>query len=47
MRIIDTRFKDLKIIKQDSYRDKRGLLRVIHNQRVIKKSEFIFEYCTT
>ena len=47
MRIIDTRFKDLKIIKQDSYRDKRGLLRIIHNQKIIKKSGFIFEYCTT
>ena len=47
MKIINTKFKDLKIIKQDSYRDKRGLLRIVHNQKVNKKKNFIFEYCTT
>ena len=46
MRIIDTKFKDLKIIKQETYKDKRGFLRVVHNQKIIKK-KFIFEYCTT
>ena len=46
MRVIDTKFKDLKIIKQESYKDKRGFLRVTHNQKIIKK-RFIFEYCTT
>jgi dTDP-4-dehydrorhamnose 3,5-epimerase len=47
MKITNTGFKDLKIIKQDSYKDQRGLLRVTHNQKIIKKKNFIFEYCTT
>ena len=37
MKIIDTRFKDLKIVKQDSYKDKRGLLKIIYNEKIIKK----------
>ena len=47
MKIIDTRFKDLKIVKQDSYEDKRGLLKITHNEKIIKKKKFVFEYCTT
>ena len=46
MQIINTKFKDLKIIKQDSFKDKRGFLRVTHNQKIIKKKNFIVEYCT-
>ena len=46
MKIINTKFKGLKIIKQDSFKDKRGYLRVIHNQKLIKKNNFVFEYCT-
>ena len=45
MKLINTNFKGLKIIKQDSFKDKRGNLRIIHNQRLLKK-KFIFEYCT-
>jgi dTDP-4-dehydrorhamnose 3,5-epimerase len=45
MKIINTGFKDLKIIKQDNFKDKRGNLRIIHNQKLLKK-KFIFEYCT-
>ena len=47
MRIIDTKFKGLKIIKQISFKDKRGFLRITHNEKLIKKKNFIFEYCTT
>jgi len=47
MKIIDTRFQDLKIVKQDSYGDKRGLLKITHNEKIIKKKKFVFEYCTT
>jgi dTDP-4-dehydrorhamnose 3,5-epimerase len=47
MKIINTNFKDLKIVKQDSYKDKRGFLRITHNQKILKKKGFIFEYCTT
>ena len=45
MKIINTGFKGLKIIKQDNFKDKRGNLRIIHNQKLLKK-KFIFEYCT-
>ena len=46
MKIINTKFEGLKIIKQDSFKDKRGYLRVTHNQKLLKKKNFIFEYCT-
>ena len=46
MKIINTKFQGLKIIKQDSFKDKRGYLRIIHNQKLIKNKNFIFEYCT-
>jgi dTDP-4-dehydrorhamnose 3,5-epimerase len=45
MKIINTKFKGLKIIKQKSFKDKRGFLRVTHNQKLVNK-KFIFEYCT-
>ena len=47
MQIINTKFEGLKIIKQDSFKDARGFLRIIHNQKLIKQKKFIFEYCTT
>ena len=40
MRIIDTKFKGLKIIKQISFKDKRGFLRITHNEKLIKKKKF-------
>lgn len=46
MKIIKTKFKGLKIIKHDSFKDKRGFLRVTHNQKIFNK-KFIFEYSTT
>ena len=45
MKIINTKFKDLKIIIHKSYKDKRGYLRVVHNQQILKK-KFVFEYAT-
>ncbi len=45
MKIINTKFEGLKIIKQDVYKDKRGQLKIVHNQKIIKK-KFLFEYCT-
>ena len=45
MKIINTKFKNLKIIKHNSFKDKRGFLRVTHNQKKINK-KFVFEYCT-
>ena len=34
MKIIDTKFSGLKIVKQVSIKDKRGQLRIIHNQKI-------------
>ena len=47
MKIINTKFKDLKVIKQNSFKDKRGHLRITYNQKLMKKKKFVFEYCTT
>jgi len=46
MKILKTKFKGLKIIKHKTFYDKRGFLRITHNQKEINK-KFIFEYCTT
>ena len=46
MKIINTKFSGLKIVKQDFIKDKRGQLRIIHNQKINKK-KFVFEYCTS
>lgn len=47
MKIFKTKFKDLLVIKQKNNIDKRGSLREIFNNKIIKKKKFIFEYCTT
>jgi len=46
MKILKTQFKGLKIIQHKTFYDKRGFLRITHNQKKINK-KFIFEYCTT
>tara|TARA_S200000501_G_scaffold144777_1_gene136692 strand:+ start:5137 stop:5670 length:534 start_codon:yes stop_codon:yes gene_type:complete len=46
MKIIKTKIKDLLVIKQKSNFDKRGNLREIFNDKILKK-KFVFEYCTT
>ena len=46
MKIDNTQFNDLTIIKHKSFKDKRAILSVTHNQKKINK-KFIFEYCTT
>jgi len=46
MKLINTKFKSLKIFRQESFKDKRGYLRITHNQKLIKKKNFVFEYCT-
>ena len=46
MKIIKTKFKGLLIIKQKNNIDNRGSLREIYNKKIIKKDNFIFEYCT-
>ena len=47
MKIINTKFKGLKVIKQMKYSDSRGSLRITHNKKNINFSNFVFEYCTT
>ncbi len=47
MKIIKTKFKDLLIIKQKNNFDNRGSLREVFNNKILKKNNFVFEYCTT
>ena len=47
MRIIKTKFKGLLIIKHKNHFDKRGSLREIFNNKILKVNNFVFEYCTT
>ena len=46
MKILNTKFKGLKILKHQIFKDKRGFLRITYNQKKLNK-KFIFEYCTT
>ena len=47
MKIKNTKFKGLKIVKQKNNIDIRGSLRETHNEKILNFREFIFEYCTT
>ena len=47
MKIIKTKFKGLKIIKQKDNKDNRGSLRETYNKKTIGKDNFIFAYCTS
>ncbi len=47
MKIYKTKFKGLLIVKQKNNIDKRGSLRETFNEKILKKKNFVFEYCTT
>ena len=47
MKVIDTKFKGLKIIKQKKNIDGRGNLREVFRKNIIKWDELIFDYVTT
>ena len=47
MKVLKTKFKGLKIIKQKDNKDNRGSLRETYNNKTIGKNNFIFEYCTS
>ena len=47
MKVINTKFKDLKIIQQKKHKDKRGNLRETFIKKIIKWDELIFDYTTT
>jgi len=46
MKIINTGFKDLKIIAHKRHSDFRGSLRETYNKKIINWDKFIFEYAT-
>ena len=46
MRIINTDFKDLRIIVHKSHSDIRGSLRETYNKKIFNWDKFIFEYAT-
>ena len=46
MKIINTGFKDLKIIAHKRHLDFRGNLRETYNKKIINWDKFIFEYAT-
>ena len=45
MKIINTIFKGLKIIKQDSFKDKRGYLRITYSQLLMRKKNIEVNNC--
>ena len=47
MRVINTKFKGLKIIQQKKHGDNRGYLRETYIKKVIKWDNLIFDYATT
>ncbi len=47
MKIINTRFKGLKIIQQRKHGDRRGYLRETFRKNIIKWKDLIFDYATT
>ena len=46
MKVIDTKFKGLKIIQQKKNVDRRGNLRETFRKSIIKWDELIFDYAT-
>ena len=47
MKIIETKFKGLKIIQQKNNFDSRGNLRETFRKKIIKWNELVFDYVTT
>ena len=47
MKIVETKFKGLKIIQQKNNFDLRGNLRETFRKKIIKWNELVFDYVTT
>ena len=47
MKVLDTKFKGLKIVQQKKHGDARGNLRGTFRKKIIKWDELIFDYATT
>ena len=46
MKIVNTKFKNLKIIQQKKHGDRRGYLRETYLKKIIKWDDLIFDYST-
>ncbi len=44
MKIIKTKFKDLRIIKHNKFSDHRGHLKINYNRKIINWDSFVFDY---
>ena len=47
MKIYKTKINGLLVVEQKNNKDSRGSLREIYNNKILKKGNFVFEYCTT
>ena len=47
MKVIDTKFKNLKVIQQKKHADGRGNLRETFIKKIIKWDNLVFDYATT
>jgi len=47
MKVLNTKFKGLKIIQQKKHGDQRGNLRETYIKKIIKWNDLIFDYATT
>ena len=47
MKIVNTKFKDLKIIQQKKHADSRGFLRETYIKKIIKWDDLVFDYATS
>tara|TARA_B100000029_G_scaffold483667_1_gene535072 strand:- start:208 stop:744 length:537 start_codon:yes stop_codon:yes gene_type:complete len=47
MKVINTKFKGLKIIKLKRNNDPRGSLKETYRKKIINWNELVFDYCTT
>ena len=47
MKVIDTKFKGLKIIQQKKHGDRRGSLRETFMKKIVKWDELVLDYATT
>jgi len=46
MKVSNTKFKDVKIIKYNKFTDKRGDLKVTYNKKLINWVDLVFDYTT-
>ena len=47
MKLLKTKILDLKIVKTNLYKDKRGFLKEIYRKNLLKKDNFIFDIMST